>query len=42
MEARQDEAIGAIIAEQAEFVDVRVIGEFEAPEWVVLPEDAGD
>ena len=42
MEARQDEAIGAIIAEQAEYVDVRVIGEFEAPEWVVLPEDLGD
>ncbi|MGE0623760.1 MAG: antibiotic biosynthesis monooxygenase [Pseudomonadales bacterium] len=39
MEARQDETIGAIIAEQAAFVDVRVIGEFEAPEWVVLPED---
>jgi heme-degrading monooxygenase HmoA len=24
-----------IIAEQAEFVDVRVVGEFEDPEWVV-------
>ena len=27
-----------IIKEQAEFVDVRVIGEFEDAEWVVLPE----
>ena len=26
-----------IIEEQAEFVDVRVIGEFEDPEWVVEP-----
>lgn len=42
MESRQDEAIGAIIAEQAEFVTVRVIGEFEAPAWVVLPETLGD
>jgi len=23
---------------QAEFVDVRLLGEFEEPEWVVLPE----
>lgn len=27
-----------IIEEQAEFVDVRVVGEFEDAEWVVLPE----
>lgn len=26
-----------IIREQAEFVEVRVIGEFEDPEWVVEP-----
>jgi hypothetical protein len=38
MEAEQREDIRAIIDEQAEFVEVRVIGEFEAPEWVVLPE----
>ena len=37
MEAQQGEKARAIIAEQAEFVEVRVIGEFEAPEWVVLP-----
>lgn len=39
MEAQNDSHIQAIIAEQAEFVDVRLVGEFEAPEWVVLPED---
>jgi hypothetical protein len=26
-----------IIEAEAEFVDVRVIGEFEAPEWTVIP-----
>lgn len=26
-----------IVARQAEFVDVRVIGEFEEAEWVVEP-----
>ncbi len=38
MEAKNDPNIGALIAQQAEFVDVRLVGEFEAPEWVVLPE----
>ena len=37
MEAKADARIREIIAAQAEFVDVRVIGEFEAPEWVVEP-----
>ncbi len=37
MEAQHNEQVQAIIATQAEFVEVRVIGEFEAPEWVVLP-----
>ena len=37
MEANADARIREIIASQAEFVDVRVIGEFEAPEWVVEP-----
>ncbi len=35
MEARPDEQVQAIIAEQAEFCDVKVIGEFEDAEWVV-------
>ena len=37
MEAQHSEQVRAIIAAQAEFVEVRMIGEFEAPEWVVLP-----
>jgi len=42
MEAVKDPDIGKIIAEQAEFVDVRVIGEFEDAEWVVLPGEEGE
>lgn len=38
MEAQQAEAVRAIIAEQAEFVDIVLVGEFEAPEWQVLPD----
>ncbi len=37
MESRPDERVRGIIAQQAEFVDVRVIGEYEAPEWEVIP-----
>jgi len=37
MEARQPEEVRAIIAEQAEFVEIHVVGEFEAPEWEVVP-----
>jgi len=37
MEARQPEEVKAIIAAQAEFVDIHLIGEFEAPEWEVVP-----
>lgn len=40
MEARPSEQVRAIIAEQAQFVDIRVIGEFEDPEWVVEPRAA--
>lgn len=38
MEANADERIAAIIAQQAEFVDVVLIGEYESPEWEVLPQ----
>jgi heme-degrading monooxygenase HmoA len=38
MEANPSEEVRRIIAGQAEFVDVRVIGEFEDPDWVVLPD----
>ncbi len=37
MEASPDTEVQRIIAEQAEFVEVRLIGEYEAPEWEVLP-----
>ncbi len=37
MEARQPEAVRRIIAEQAPFVEIRVIGEFDDAQWVVGP-----
>ncbi len=37
MEANPSAEVQRIIASQAEFVDVRVIGEFEDPDWVVNP-----
>ena len=40
MEQQQPEQVRQIIAQQAEFVDVVVIGEFEEPEWQVLPDQA--
>ena len=37
MEASPGENVRDIIASQEPFVDVRVIGEFHDPEWVVAP-----
>lgn len=37
MEKNPSQEVKRIIAEQAEFVDVRVIGEFEDPQWIVEP-----
>lgn len=37
MEGDQAREVQAIFASQAEFADVHLIGEFEAPEWEVLP-----
>lgn len=37
MERNRPESVRRIIAAQAEFVDVRIIGEFEEPDWVVEP-----
>ena len=37
MEARQPQEVQAIIASQAAFVDIHLVGEFEAPEWEVIP-----
>jgi heme-degrading monooxygenase HmoA len=39
MEASQTEAVRKIIAEQAPFVDIQVVGEFEDAEWIVSPTD---
>lgn len=36
-EAERDPRVQAILDEQARFVDIRVVGEFEDPEWVALP-----
>ena len=38
MEADPGEKVREIIASQAPYVDIRVIGEFEDPEWVVEPD----
>lgn len=37
MEAQPSERVQQIIAEQARYVDVRLIGEFESAEWIVDP-----
>jgi len=37
MESNPSAKVREIIRQQAEFVEVRIIGEFEDPEWVVLP-----
>lgn len=37
MEEGEGEAARSIIEEQAAFVDVTLIGEFEDPEWIVEP-----
>jgi heme-degrading monooxygenase HmoA len=40
MESQASEQIAAIIAEQAQYVTVEFIGEYESPEWEVLPPTA--
>ena len=37
MDARKDPRIAGIIKSAAPFVEIRPLGEFEDPEWVVLP-----
>jgi len=39
MESQPAAAVQAIIESQAPYVDIHFIGEYEAPEWQVLPED---
>lgn len=41
MESDPSDRVRHIIEEQAQFVEVRVIGEFEDPEWVVTPGSPG-
>jgi hypothetical protein len=36
-EAQRDPRVQAILDEQAQCVEIRIVGEFEDPEWVVLP-----
>lgn len=38
MEQRRDPAVAAILGEAAQHCDIRIIGEFEEPRWVVDPE----
>lgn len=38
MEAQQVQQVKDIIAGQAAFVEVRLIGEFDDPEWEVIPQ----
>lgn len=37
MEKRRDPAVAAILSEAAQHCDIRLIGEFEEPQWVVDP-----
>jgi heme-degrading monooxygenase HmoA len=37
MEASPSETVKAIIASQVPFVDIRIVGEFDDPQWVVEP-----
>lgn len=38
-ETTRDPRVQAIIGQQSRFVDIRIVGEFEDPNWVVLPPD---
>ncbi|HLV78341.1 MAG TPA: antibiotic biosynthesis monooxygenase [Marinobacter sp.] len=40
MDARKDARIRGIIQSAAPFVEIRALGEFEEPEWVVMPPDS--
>jgi len=37
MERQHDPTVAAIIQSAAPYCDIRVVGEFEEPEWVVTP-----
>jgi heme-degrading monooxygenase HmoA len=42
MEADPPEAVKAIIAAEAPFVSIDLIGEFDDPEWIVLPGESSE
>jgi hypothetical protein len=37
MEQRRDETVHAILQEASQYCEIRVVGEFAEPEWVVEP-----
>ncbi len=39
---RRDELVKSILEKHARHCEVTIIGEFEEPEWVVLPPDGND
>jgi len=39
-EAERDPRVQAILDEQSRFVSIRVVGAYEDPDWVVLPDHA--
>lgn len=41
-DADRDPRVQRILDEQSELVEIRVVGEFEDPEWVVLPPEGID
>jgi heme-degrading monooxygenase HmoA len=41
-EAQRDPRVQAILDQQSRFVEIRVVGEFDDPEWVVLPPGGQD
>ncbi|TCK08586.1 antibiotic biosynthesis monooxygenase family protein [Marinobacterium mangrovicola] len=41
MEAKPSQQVKEIILSAAPFVEIDTLGEFEEPEWVVMPEEGG-
>ena len=39
MESNPPAEVASIIAEQTPYVDIEFLGEFEAPQWEILPQD---
>ena len=41
-ESQRDSRVQAILDAQSRFVEIRLVGEFQDPEWIVLPPGRGD